>query len=76
MCPARRQGDGAFAAFGKGWVGLIAVALHGAGKVSGDDASQAERGTAGGPGKAHVCSGSFAGPEVTVSCWFVLGPEI
>ncbi len=64
VCPARRQGDAAFVAFGKGRVGLIAVALHGAGEVSGDDALQAECGTAGGPGEAHVGSGPFAGPEV------------
>ena len=60
--PACGQCDAALAAFGKGWLGLIAVALHGAGEVGGDDALQALRGTAGGPGEAHVRTGPFAGP--------------
>ena len=54
MYPARGQGDAAFAAIGERWIGGVAVALHGATEVGGDDAVQTSRGATGGPGEADA----------------------
>lgn len=56
----------ALAAAVEGWIGGVAVALHGASKVRWDDVAQTGDAACGGPGKAHVNSGSFAGPQITL----------
>ena len=66
MCPARGQGDAAFAAVRKRGIGDIADALHSATEVGWDDAVQTSRDSTGGTGEADVSSGAFAGPEVAV----------
>jgi hypothetical protein len=76
MRPARGEGDAPFAAIGEGGIGLIAVALHGALEVGGDDAVQTSRGSAGGPGEADVGSRAFAGPEVALFGLAVAGTQI
>ena len=76
MGPAGGQGDAPFAAIGERWIGCVAIALHGSGKISGDDAVQTSRGSAGGPGEAHVGSRAFAGPEVALFGLPVAGTQI
>ena len=66
MSPARGQCDAAFASVRKRGVGGVAVSLHVASEVGGDDAVQTSRGATGAPGEADVGAGSFAGPEVAL----------
>ena len=76
MSPARGQRDAAFASVRKRGVGGVAVAVHGALEVGGDDAVQSSRCASGGPGEAHIGSGSFAGPEVALFGFAVAGTQI
>ena len=76
MGPACSQGDASFAAIGERGVGGVTIALHGALKVGGDDSVQTSRCSTGGPGEAHVGSGAFAGPEVTLFGLAVAGAQI
>ena len=76
MGPAGGEGDAAVTAFGKRWIGRVAVALHGAAEVGGDDVIKARCGSAGGPGVGGVGSGSFAGPEVALLGLAVAGAQI
>ncbi len=51
VCPACGQGDAPVAALGEGGIGAVAVALHGAAEVGGDETIEATGRAAGGPGE-------------------------
>ena len=67
MRPATCQNQSlALPVAGVGWIGGIAVALHRAAEVGGQDVVQAGGAAAGCPGKAHVGPWPFAGPQVAL----------